>query len=153
MIEPELPTSCRLVKCSAGYHSVCQSNGQPPCKQCSDGFYSSHASRKKTCKRCSHCEDNEFEVHPCSPTSDVVCQKCRECSSRFEFVLKSCTRTSDTICGNCSTVLGLGCVKEQHPQGDCNHNWKDKYDINHIWTVEIKWSEGKSSRQFWTQFN
>ncbi|XP_067043625.1 uncharacterized protein [Acropora muricata] len=135
VIEPELPTSCRLLKCSAGYHSVCQSNGQPRCKQCSDGFYSSHASRKKACRRCSHCEDNEFEVHPCSPTSDVVCQKCRECSSRFEFVLKSCTRTSDTICGNCSSVLGLGCVKEQHPQ-DFSSQHKDKpgWVKHHAWT-------------------
>ncbi|XP_015771235.1 PREDICTED: uncharacterized protein LOC107349564 [Acropora digitifera] len=134
VIEPELPTSCRLLKCSAGYHSVCQSNGQPRCKQCSDGFYSSHASRKKACRRCSHCEDNEFEVHPCSPTSDVVCQKCRECSSRFEFVLKSCTRTSDTICGNCSSVLGLGCVKEQHPQDfSSQHKGRPGWVKHHAW--------------------
>jgi len=113
VIEPEFPINCPIVKCSAGYHSDCQSNGQPRCKQCSDGFYSSHASQIKECLRCSHCGDNEFEMQPCSPTTNVICQKCRECYSPFPFVLKSCTRTSDTICGNCSSALGLECEEEK----------------------------------------
>ncbi|XP_044169721.1 LOW QUALITY PROTEIN: uncharacterized protein LOC114950019 [Acropora millepora] len=116
VIEPELPINCPIIKCSAGYHSVCQSNGQPRCKQCSDGCYSPHASRIKECLRCSHCGENEFEVQPCSPTTNVVCQKCRECYSPFPFVLKSCTRTSDTICGNCSSALGLECEEEKNPE-------------------------------------
>ncbi|XP_067043943.1 uncharacterized protein [Acropora muricata] len=116
VIEPELPINCPIIKCSAGYHSVCQSNGQPRCKQCSDGCYSPHASRIKECLRCSHCGENEFEVQPCSPTTNVVCQKCRKCYSPFPFVLKSCTRTSDTICGNCSSALGLECEEEKNPE-------------------------------------
>ena len=132
MIEPELPINCPSVKCSAGYHSDCQSNGQPRCEQCSDGFYSSHASQTKECLRCSHCGDNEFEVQPCSPTTNVVCQKCRECYSPFPFVLKSCTRTSDTICGNCSSALGLECDEEKNSEGNCNQDGKDRYEINNI---------------------
>ncbi|XP_015777668.1 PREDICTED: uncharacterized protein LOC107355598 isoform X3 [Acropora digitifera] len=116
VIEPELAVNCPIIKCSAGYHSVCQSNGQPRCKQCSDGCYSPHASRIKECLRCSHCGENEFEVQPCSPTTNVVCQKCRKCYSPFPFVLKSCTRTSDTICGNCSSALGLECEEEKNPE-------------------------------------
>ena len=132
MIEPELAINCPIVKCSAGYHSDCQSNGQPRCKRCSDGFYSSHASQIKECLRCSHCGDNEFEVQPCSPTTNVVCQKCRECHSPFPFVLSSCTRTSDTICGNCSSALGLECEEEKNPEGNCNQDGKDTYEINNI---------------------
>ena len=120
VIEPELLINCPIVKCSAGYHSDCQSNGQPRCKQCSDGFYSSHASQTKECLRCSHCGDDEFEVQSCSPTTNVICQKCRECYSPFPFVLRSCTRTSDTICGNCSSALGLECDEEKDPEGNCN---------------------------------
>ncbi|XP_015777661.1 PREDICTED: uncharacterized protein LOC107355591 [Acropora digitifera] len=115
-IEPELPIKCPIVKCSAGYHSDCQSNGQPRCKQCSNGFYSSRASQMKECLRCSHCGDNEFEVQPCSPTTNVICQKCRECYPPFPFVLRSCTRTSDTVCGNCSSALGLECDEEKNPE-------------------------------------
>ncbi|XP_015771234.1 PREDICTED: uncharacterized protein LOC107349563 [Acropora digitifera] len=116
VIEPDLPINCPIVKCSAGYHSDCQSNGQPRCKRCSDGFYSSHASQIKECLRCLHCGDNEFEVQPCSPTTNVICQKCRECHSPFPSVLRSCTRTSDTICGNCSSALGLECEEEKNPE-------------------------------------
>ncbi|XP_029202600.2 uncharacterized protein [Acropora muricata] len=116
VIEPELAINCPIVKCSAGYHSDCQSNGQPRCKQCSEGYYSSHPSQTKECLRCSQCGDNEFEVQPCSPTTNVICQKCRECHSPFPFVLKSCTRTSDTICGNCSSALGLECEEEKNPE-------------------------------------
>jgi len=120
VIEPELPINCPIVKCPAGYHSDCQSNGQPRCKRCSDGFYSSHASQIKECLRCSHCGDNEFEVQSCSPTTNVICQKCRECHSPFPFVLRSCTRTSDTICGNCSSALGLEWDEEKNPEGNCD---------------------------------
>ncbi|XP_068673824.1 uncharacterized protein [Montipora foliosa] len=109
-LKSEHHSFCSDVKCPPGFLSVCPPEEPAGCKPCKNGTFSSHKSRKKACKQCSVCQDNEFQVLPCTPMSDVVCQKCRECSFRFGVVLQSCTRTSDTICGNCSS--GSGCGKE-----------------------------------------
>ncbi|XP_068673818.1 uncharacterized protein [Montipora foliosa] len=99
---------CSFVKCPPGFLSVCPPEEPAGCKPCETGTFSRHKSRRKACRECSVCHDNEFQVHPCTPTSDVVCQKCGECSFPVGVVLQSCTRTSDTICGNCSSGSGCG---------------------------------------------
>ncbi|XP_068673822.1 uncharacterized protein [Montipora foliosa] len=114
-LKSEHHSFCSDVICPPGFLSVCPPEEPAGCKPCKNGTFSSHKSRKKACKQCSVCQDNEFQVLPCTPMSDVVCQKCRECSFRFGVVLQSCTRTSDTICGNCSS--GSGCGKEDSSEG------------------------------------
>ena len=69
----------------------------------SEGTFSSHASRRKACRPCSRCRDDEYEIRPCTPTSNVVCRKCRQCPPGSE-VEKSCERKKDTVCKKCNTL-------------------------------------------------
>ena len=57
----------------------------------------------KACRACSRCSDDEYEIRPCTPTSNVVCRKCRQCPLGYE-VKKSCEGKKDTVCKKCNTL-------------------------------------------------
>ena len=57
----------------------------------------------KACRPCSRCRDDEYEIRPCTPTSNVVCRKCRQCPPGSE-VEKSCEGKKDTVCKKCNTL-------------------------------------------------
>lgn len=98
-VSPKLiDLACR--KCPAGFSTLCSQTEESRCVKCAEGTYSEHASRRVTCKRCSSCGFKEFEVLPCTPTSNVVCKECSACPPGFG-VLRPCEKTRDTVCKEC----------------------------------------------------
>lgn len=115
-----LPLICPGLRCPRGHSSYCPlqpRNQTSSCIPCEEGTYSTHSSRRRACRPCSRCRSNEFELSPCSQTSDVVCKECRRCPPGVE-VLVSCQRTRDTICREkCrlplqfQDIVGAGCER------------------------------------------
>lgn len=115
-----LPPICPGLRCPRGHSSYCPLQAQnqtASCIPCEEGTYSTHSSRRRACRPCSRCRSNEFELSPCSQTSDVVCKECRRCPPGVK-VLVSCQRTRDTICREkCrlplqfQDIVGAGCER------------------------------------------
>ena len=99
--EKQRPLSpvCHGLKCPPGYSSYClpAQTKSTRCIPCVQGTFSTHASRRKTCRPCSRCGENQFESSPCTRTSNVVCQECSRCPPGIE-VVQACGKTMDTVC-------------------------------------------------------
>lgn len=81
---------CRT-SCPAGqYLDGCQ------CQPCPSGHFCTHSHAK----RCTICENDEYEEHACTASADTVCRSCTQCQDGT-FQLQACTKHSNTRCGLC----------------------------------------------------
>ena len=137
-VEHLSPNHCPGQKCPPGQSSFCPWPRNEPtrCIPCVEGTFSTHASRRKACRPCSRCRDNEYEVSSCTRTSNVVCKKCSECPPGLE-VVKPCTRTRDTVCRKCrlpvefGDAFATGCNKGVLQVTDGTRNHKDFFTSLH----------------------
>lgn len=157
---PFYPVSPKLInlackKCPAGFSTVCNQNEQSRCVKCAEGTYSEHASRRGTCKRCARCGLNEFEVLPCTLTSNVVCKECSTCPPGFG-VLRPCEKTKDTVCKRCpldkdgigiyeDTDCGRGGDYLVHNRSRHHEETKDRVTVVR---AENPWVDGRRNPKF-----
>eukprot|EP00042_Codosiga_hollandica_P059493 m.918095 g.918095 ORF g.918095 m.918095 type:complete len:4523 (+) comp60173_c0_seq1:4307-17875(+) len=67
-----------------------------------------------TCRRCSQCAGEQFELVSCAVAHDTTCQACSVCGAG-NYTAEFCSRTRDTVCQAC----GTNCLSCSGPGSSC----------------------------------
>ncbi|EDQ90189.1 uncharacterized protein MONBRDRAFT_7546 [Monosiga brevicollis MX1] len=107
----------RLCLCDdTGYSCLQYGNGTEGCEPCTSGTYSADVT-DTLCLACRNACDpaSEFEVVPCTRTTNRMCSTCTVCGTQ-EWMAADCTETTDRDCRACTqpTDCPVGQVYRGH---------------------------------------
>lgn len=76
--------------------ATCNASGANHCLTCRAGSYLSGG----TCKTCSTCAADSYQVSACTANADAVCSKCTTCGAN-QYQRTACTANADAVCAAC----------------------------------------------------